>query len=274
IYDGQLPRTINQKPFIVIPHAKFTSDNFVDSLKDIAAIIGVVSSEDDLVVEDESIHVVIGKGALIGWNGRSVHYARLDGLTSSPHSQARKTNDPTDPINQKRGRFWDDDDDDAATTVRGARCGDGLGDDGDRSGRGSVGVAFVNRVPQCTAASYVGFRYFPDSYAYRPSSGAVVGFVFSAVVFITLVTLLTVWFIHWRRRRYEDEIDEVIVVERGYNAPVAYSQPGMAYTAAPAYTATSYAPPPGPLPATSTGFAGPVYAAQPYQPPPTTVVYK
>ncbi|KAJ3118477.1 hypothetical protein HDU96_001296 [Phlyctochytrium bullatum] len=54
IHDGQLPKTSSQKPFIVVPHAKFASNEYVDSLKSIAAIIGVVASEDDLIVKDES----------------------------------------------------------------------------------------------------------------------------------------------------------------------------------------------------------------------------
>ena len=41
IYDAQLPRTSSQKPFIVLPHTKFTETEYVDALKSIAAIIGV-----------------------------------------------------------------------------------------------------------------------------------------------------------------------------------------------------------------------------------------
>jgi hypothetical protein len=54
IHDAQLPRTSSQKPFIVLPHTKFTEIEYVDGLKSIAAIIGVVPSEDDLIVRDES----------------------------------------------------------------------------------------------------------------------------------------------------------------------------------------------------------------------------
>ena len=54
IHDAQLPRTSSQKPFIVLPHTKFTKIEYVDALKSIAAIIGVVPTEDDLIVKDES----------------------------------------------------------------------------------------------------------------------------------------------------------------------------------------------------------------------------
>jgi hypothetical protein len=54
IHDAQLPRTSSQKPFIVLPHTKFTKTEYVDALKSIAAIIGVVPTEDDLIVKDES----------------------------------------------------------------------------------------------------------------------------------------------------------------------------------------------------------------------------
>ena len=54
IHDAQLPRTSSQKPFIVLPHTKFTNTEYVDALKSIAAIIGVVPTEDDLIVKDES----------------------------------------------------------------------------------------------------------------------------------------------------------------------------------------------------------------------------
>jgi hypothetical protein len=54
IRDAQLPRTSSQKPFIVLPHGKFTETNYVDELKSIAAIIGVVPTEDELIVKDES----------------------------------------------------------------------------------------------------------------------------------------------------------------------------------------------------------------------------
>jgi hypothetical protein len=54
IHDAQLPRTNGQKPFIVLPHTKFTKTEYVDALKSIAAIIGVVPTEDELIVKDES----------------------------------------------------------------------------------------------------------------------------------------------------------------------------------------------------------------------------
>ena len=54
IHDAQLPRTNSQKPFIVLPHTTFTKTKYVESLKSIAAIVGVVSSEDELIVKDES----------------------------------------------------------------------------------------------------------------------------------------------------------------------------------------------------------------------------
>ncbi len=47
IHDAQLPRTNSQKPFIVLPHTKFTKTEYVDALKSIAAIIGVVPTEDE-----------------------------------------------------------------------------------------------------------------------------------------------------------------------------------------------------------------------------------
>ena len=53
IHDATLPRTSSQKPFVIIPHSKFTTE-YVGSLKHIAAIAGVVLEEDDLVVKDES----------------------------------------------------------------------------------------------------------------------------------------------------------------------------------------------------------------------------
>jgi hypothetical protein len=53
IHDAQLPRTSSQKPFIVLPREKITKEKYVDTLRSIAAIIGVVSTEDDLIVKDE-----------------------------------------------------------------------------------------------------------------------------------------------------------------------------------------------------------------------------
>ena len=54
IHDAQLPLTSSQKPYVIIPHSKFTITEYVGSLKRIAAIADVVFEEDDLVVKDES----------------------------------------------------------------------------------------------------------------------------------------------------------------------------------------------------------------------------
>ena len=54
IHDAVLPRTSNQKAFIVLPHTEYTKTEYVDALKSIAAIIGVVPTKDELVVKDES----------------------------------------------------------------------------------------------------------------------------------------------------------------------------------------------------------------------------
>jgi hypothetical protein len=53
IHDAKLPKTSTQKPFVIIPHSKFTTDN-VENLKRIAAIADIVYEQDDLVVKDES----------------------------------------------------------------------------------------------------------------------------------------------------------------------------------------------------------------------------
>ena len=53
IHDGTLPMTSNQKPFVIIPHSKFTND-YVNSLKRIAVIADIVFDEDRLLVKDES----------------------------------------------------------------------------------------------------------------------------------------------------------------------------------------------------------------------------
>ena len=53
IYDAKLPQTSSRKPFVIIPHSKFTTEN-VESLKRIAVIADVVFEQDDLVVKDES----------------------------------------------------------------------------------------------------------------------------------------------------------------------------------------------------------------------------
>ena len=53
IHDAKLPQTSTRKPFVIIPHSKFTTEN-VESLKRIAVIADVVFEQDDLVVKDES----------------------------------------------------------------------------------------------------------------------------------------------------------------------------------------------------------------------------
>ncbi|KAJ2991735.1 hypothetical protein HDV02_003508 [Globomyces sp. JEL0801] len=53
IHDAKLPQTSTQKPFVIIPHSKFTTE-YVRSLKRIAVIAAVVFEQDDLVVKDES----------------------------------------------------------------------------------------------------------------------------------------------------------------------------------------------------------------------------
>jgi hypothetical protein len=54
IHDRQLPKTSNNKPFVVLPHSKFTTKEYVDDLQSIAAIFSVVTDKDDLIVKDES----------------------------------------------------------------------------------------------------------------------------------------------------------------------------------------------------------------------------
>ena len=54
IHDYQLPKTSTQKPFIVLPHAKFTTKEYVDDLQSIAAIFRVVTDKSELIVKDES----------------------------------------------------------------------------------------------------------------------------------------------------------------------------------------------------------------------------
>ena len=53
IHDAQLPRTSNQKPFIVLTHLNFIKPMDVDELKRIAAIIGVILTEEELIVKYE-----------------------------------------------------------------------------------------------------------------------------------------------------------------------------------------------------------------------------
>jgi hypothetical protein len=52
IHDAKIFKTRTQKPFVIIPHSKFTTE-YVGSLKRIAAIADVVFEQDDLVVKDE-----------------------------------------------------------------------------------------------------------------------------------------------------------------------------------------------------------------------------
>jgi hypothetical protein len=54
IHDAQLPRTITQKPYVVLPHSTFITGEFVDTLKSIAEVTGLINQKDDLVVKDES----------------------------------------------------------------------------------------------------------------------------------------------------------------------------------------------------------------------------
>jgi len=53
IHDGLLPQTSNRKPFIVLPHDDFLDKETVSDLKSIAANIGVVPTEAELIVKDE-----------------------------------------------------------------------------------------------------------------------------------------------------------------------------------------------------------------------------
>ena len=53
IHDALLPQTSNRKPFIVLPHDDFLDIETVSDLKSIAASIGLVPTEADLIVKDE-----------------------------------------------------------------------------------------------------------------------------------------------------------------------------------------------------------------------------
>ncbi|KAI3634729.1 hypothetical protein MIR68_007110 [Amoeboaphelidium protococcarum] len=53
IHDARLPLTSRLKPFIILPHKQFTTPEYVDELKSIATIIGVVHTDEELVVKDE-----------------------------------------------------------------------------------------------------------------------------------------------------------------------------------------------------------------------------
>jgi hypothetical protein len=53
IHNAILPLTTDQKPFVVLPREDFMDKEIVNDLKSIAANIGVVSTEDGLIVKDE-----------------------------------------------------------------------------------------------------------------------------------------------------------------------------------------------------------------------------
>ncbi len=54
IHDALLPRTSTQEAFIILPHSKYTSKEYVDTLKRIAVLFNYVLTEADFVVMDES----------------------------------------------------------------------------------------------------------------------------------------------------------------------------------------------------------------------------
>jgi hypothetical protein len=54
IHDAQLLKTWNNKPLILLPHKKFTTKEYFDDLQSIAAIIGVVTEKDDMILNEES----------------------------------------------------------------------------------------------------------------------------------------------------------------------------------------------------------------------------
>lgn len=54
IDDGEIPRTSIQKPYIVLIHSEYTSTECVSSLKRIATIVGIVPTEDHLVLINET----------------------------------------------------------------------------------------------------------------------------------------------------------------------------------------------------------------------------
>ena len=53
IHDAKLPQTSNQKPYVIIPHSKYDTKEYVNNLKSIAAKANIVEEEDDLIVKDE-----------------------------------------------------------------------------------------------------------------------------------------------------------------------------------------------------------------------------
>jgi hypothetical protein len=53
LYDCRLARTTSCKPFIIIPHSDFIKTGYVDGLKTIAAVFGLIESKGELIVMDE-----------------------------------------------------------------------------------------------------------------------------------------------------------------------------------------------------------------------------
>lgn len=53
IHDAKLPQTSSQKPYVIIPHSKYDTKEYVNKLKSIAAKANIVEEEDDLIVKDE-----------------------------------------------------------------------------------------------------------------------------------------------------------------------------------------------------------------------------
>eukprot|EP00842_Homolaphlyctis_polyrhiza_P003513 jgi/Hompol1/4162/HPOL_006953-RA len=54
IHDAKLPQTSARKPFVIVPHSKY-SKPYADSLQRIAATAGVVFAEDDLVTASSNL---------------------------------------------------------------------------------------------------------------------------------------------------------------------------------------------------------------------------
>lgn len=53
IHDGDVPKTFDQKKFIILPHDKY-NDARVQILKEIAMKVDLVFGVDDLVIKDEA----------------------------------------------------------------------------------------------------------------------------------------------------------------------------------------------------------------------------
>ena len=47
------PRLAIKKPYVIIPHSKYDTKEYVNNLKSIAAKAKIVEEEDDLIVKDE-----------------------------------------------------------------------------------------------------------------------------------------------------------------------------------------------------------------------------